>query len=120
MSLGDNLRRAAKNQELNDFLVSLAPSVSAKMWRDMCEAYAHQLIMQKNVEKAVSYLLCIHKIHEAIDAFLSVKMFRESYALARCRLDDDDPILSKILSSWCEWSVGAGQMEQAAHCYVKT
>lgn len=86
-----------------------------RMWKEMCEAYAHQLIMQKNVEKAVSYLLCIHKIYEAIETFLSVKMFKESYTLARCRLDAEDPIMKKILLKWAEWAVGVGQLEQAAH-----
>lgn len=85
----------------------------------MCEAYAHQLITQHNPEKAVSYLLSIHKIYEAIDVFLNAKMFKEAYALARCKLDADDTFLNKILESWAEWAAYKGQLEQAAHCLVK-
>lgn len=86
-----------------------------RMWREMCEAYAHQLINQCNVEKAVSYLLCIHKIYEAIDAFLQANMYKEAYVLARCRLDSNDLFLTKILESWSDWSASNGQLEQAAH-----
>jgi len=85
------------------------------MWREMCEAYAHQLIMQNNPEKAVSYLLGIHKIYEAIEVFLNAKMFKEAYALARCKLDDDDTFLNKILESWAEWAIYKNHLEQAAH-----
>lgn len=85
------------------------------MWKEMCEAYAHQLLSQCNVEKAVSYLLCIQKIYEAIEAFLQANMFKEAYVLARCRLDSDDPFLTNILESWSEWSACNGQLEQAAH-----
>lgn len=85
------------------------------MWKEMCEAYAHQLIRQCNVEKAVSYLLCIHKIYEAIEAFLDANMFKEAYVLARCKLDSDDPFLKKILELWSEWGVFNGHLEQAAY-----
>ncbi|KAL6431847.1 hypothetical protein ACFW04_007362 [Cataglyphis niger] len=118
-NLRNNLLCAVKDQQLNDFLVSLAPSVSMKMWKEMCEAYAHQLIRQCNVEKAVSYLLCIHKIYEAIEAFLDANMFKEAYVLARCKLDSDDPFLKKILELWSEWGVFNGHLEQAAYCRVE-
>ncbi|KYM76201.1 Gem-associated protein 5 [Atta colombica] len=117
--LESNLICAARDQQLNDFLVSLAPNVSLKMWREMCEAYAHQLILQHNPEKAVSYLLAIHKIHEAVEVFINAKLFKEAYALARCKLDDNDMFLNKILESWAEWATFKGHLEQAAHCHVK-
>ncbi|XP_011872793.1 PREDICTED: gem-associated protein 5 isoform X2 [Vollenhovia emeryi] len=117
--LKNDLISAANNGQLNDFLVSLAPSVSVKTWKEMCEAYAHQLVMQKHPEKAVSYLLAVHKIYEAIEVFFNAKMFKEAYALARCRLDADDPFLDKILESWAEWATYKGNLEQAAHCHVR-
>lgn len=85
------------------------------MWREICEAYAHQLVSQGNVEKAVSYFLCIHKIYEAIGVFVDANMFKEAYVLARCRLDSSDPLITKILESWSDWSALNGQLEQAAH-----
>lgn len=81
----------------------------------MCDAYAHQLIIQKNIEKAVSYLLCTHQIYEAIEVFLKARMYKESYALARSRLDGNDPIIKKVLLNWSEYSSETGQLEQAAH-----
>lgn len=85
------------------------------MWKEMCEAYAHQLIRQGSVEKAVSYLLCVHKIYEAIEAFLNANMFKEAYVLARCKLDITDPCLENILELWSQWCFCNGQIEQAAH-----
>jgi len=71
--------------------------------------------MQNNPEKAVSYLLAIHKIYEAIEVFLNVKMYKEAYALARCKLDPADTFLNKVLESWAEWATYKGHLEQAAH-----
>ncbi|XP_011636844.1 gem-associated protein 5 [Pogonomyrmex barbatus] len=118
-NLEENLISAVKNHQLNDFLISLAPHVSIKTWREMCEAYAHQLVEQNNPGKAVAYLLSIHKIYDAIEVFLNAKLFKEAYAVARCKLDTDDPFLKKILEQWAEWTVSKGHLEQAAHCYVK-
>lgn len=81
----------------------------------MCEAYAHQLLLEGNLEKAVSYLLCIHKTYEAIELFLNAKMYKEAYVLAKCKLDVDDPVLTKILQFWAQYAAHCGQIEQAAH-----
>ncbi|XP_029169369.1 gem-associated protein 5-like [Nylanderia fulva] len=118
-NLKNDLASAAKNKKLNDFLVSLASSVSMKTWKEMCETYLYQLIEQGNVKKAVSYLLCLHKIHEAIEAFLNANMFKEAYVLARYKLDITDPVLENILELWSEWCLLNDQMEQAAHWYKK-
>lgn len=81
----------------------------------MCEAYAHQLIMEDHVEKAVSYLLCANKIYEAIKVFLDAKMYKEAYILARLRLAADDPVLTIVLQSWALFATNSGLLEQAAH-----
>ncbi|EZA61582.1 Gem-associated protein [Ooceraea biroi] len=118
-NLRETLMTAVKNYRLNDFLVSLAPNLSMKLWREICEAYAQQLVMEGNVEKAVSYLLGIHKIYEAVQTFVDAKMHKEAYALARCKLDADDPVLEATLKSWAEHVFANGQLEQAAYCYVQ-
>ncbi|XP_025162758.1 gem-associated protein 5 [Harpegnathos saltator] len=118
-NLQQNIECAIKEKRLNDFLVSLSTSLSVKTWRETCEAYAHQLIMEGNVEKAVSYLLCVHKIYEAIKAFVDARMYKEAYVLARFKLADDDPTLAVVLQSWAHYATTAGQLEQAAHCYIK-
>ncbi|XP_066583627.1 gem-associated protein 5 isoform X2 [Prorops nasuta] len=117
-NLKENLETALKQKRLNDFLVSLAPSLSIKMWREMCEAYANQLILEGNIRKAVSYFLSIHKPYQAIEAFQNVKMFKEAYALARCKLDSDDPLIRTILQAWTDYEISVGQFEQAAYCCI--
>ncbi|XP_036139651.1 gem-associated protein 5 isoform X2 [Monomorium pharaonis] len=117
--LKDHLNMAASAHELNDFLVSLAPSVSMKMWREMCEVYAQQLIEGDNPGKAVTYLLSIHKIYEALEVLLNTNMYKEAYALGRLKLDADDAFLNKILESWAKWATVKGHLEQAAQCHVK-
>lgn len=67
------------------------------------------------MEKAVSYLLCIHKNYEAIKAFLDVRMYKEAYVLARFKLADNDPTLAVVLQSWANYATTTGQLEQAAH-----
>lgn len=56
----------------------------------MCELYAYQLVNEGNTYKAVSYLLCIHKTYKAIEVLQDANMFKEAYALARCKLEPDD------------------------------
>lgn len=118
-SLRKNLQEATRDKRLNDFLVSLSSSLSMKTWQETCEAYATQLIFESNPTKAVSYLLCIHKIHRAVEVLLDQKMYREAYVLARCKLDADDQIFPKILQDWASSAAREGCFEDAAHCYAK-
>lgn len=118
-NLKENLETAVKEKRLNPTLVSLSPSLSMKTWRDMCEAYANQLILESNPTEAVSYLLCIHKIYEAIDVFQDAEMFKEAYCLARSKLDSNDKMITTVLQNWANYEFRIGQFEAAAHCYVK-
>ncbi|XP_076752197.1 gem-associated protein 5-like isoform X2 [Xylocopa sonorina] len=117
--LEENLEVAATEKRLNDFLVSLAPSLSMKTWKHMCEVYAHQLINEGNIHKAVSYLLCIHKTYKAIEVFQDVNLYEEAYILAKCKLQPDDPILTDILRNWALYSTYVGNFEQTAYIYAK-
>ncbi|XP_043490699.1 gem-associated protein 5 [Polistes fuscatus] len=118
-NLKENLEIAVKEKRLNDTLVSLSPSLSTMTWREMCEAYANQLILESNPTKAVSFLLCIHKIYEAIDVFQNAQMYKEAYCLAKFQLYPNDEIITKILKNWAKFEYGKGHFEGAAHCYVK-
>lgn len=84
----------------------------------MCEAYANQLILQSNPTKAVSYLLCIHKIYEAIDVFQNARMFKEAYCLAKSKLDSNDTMIKTILENWANYEFEKGRFEAAAHWYA--
>nr|XP_031838451.1 gem-associated protein 5-like isoform X1 [Nomia melanderi] len=118
-NLKQNLDEAAKENRLNDFLVSLSASLSMKTWKEMCELYAYQLINEGNPYKAVSYLLCIHKTYKAIEVFQNVNLHKEAYALARCKLEPDDPILIDILQNWAKYTAHVGCFEEAAYIYIK-
>ncbi|KAF3428992.1 hypothetical protein E2986_02063 [Frieseomelitta varia] len=118
-NLKQNLEEAAKEKRLNDFLVSLSASLSMKVWKDMCELYAYQLITEGNPYKAVSYLLCVHKTYKAIEVFQTSNLYKEAYVLARCRLESDDPVLIEILKQWAKYSIDIGNFEQAAYIYAK-
>nr|XP_033335076.1 gem-associated protein 5-like [Megalopta genalis]XP_033335077.1 gem-associated protein 5-like [Megalopta genalis]XP_033335078.1 gem-associated protein 5-like [Megalopta genalis]XP_033335079.1 gem-associated protein 5-like [Megalopta genalis]XP_033335080.1 gem-associated protein 5-like [Megalopta genalis] len=118
-NLKQNLDNAAKENRLTDFLVSLSVSLSMKTWKEMCELYAYQLISEGNPCKAVSYLLCIHKTSEAIETLLNANLHREAYALARCKLEPDDPTLTDILQKWAKYSVHTGRFEEAAYIFAK-
>lgn len=117
--LRKNLQEAIKEKRLNDFLVSLSVSLSMKTWQETCEAYADQLLFESNPTKAVSYLLCIHKIHRAIEVFIAQKMYKEAYVLARCKVDEKDEILTRILNEWANSAITVGNFEEAAQCHVK-
>lgn len=113
-NLKSHLLKAAECKKLNDYMVSLAPSLSQKFWHEMCEAYANQLIQESNPAKAVAYLLSIHKIHQAIQVFVDVKMYKEAFAIAKCRLDKNDPMMTVFLDSWTKHAVKSGQFEDCA------
>ncbi|KAG7201057.1 hypothetical protein KM043_017605 [Ampulex compressa] len=117
-NLKESLDEAAREKRLNDFLVSLAPSLSMKTWKEMCEAYANQLVLEHNPRKAVSYLLCVHKIYEAIRVFTDACMYKEAFVLARCRLDSDDPAVKELLLDWLQHDIDTGHFEPAAHVYM--
>ncbi|XP_043268004.1 gem-associated protein 5 [Venturia canescens] len=117
--LRKNLQEAIAEKRLNDFLVSLSAGLSMKTWQETCEAYATQLVFESNPTKAVSYLLSIHKIHRAIEIYIDQKMYKEAYVLARCKVDKEDEILTKILNEWANNASRDGNFEEAAQCYVK-
>ena len=118
-NLKQNLEEAAKEKRVNDYLVSLSASLSMKTWREMCELYAHQLITEGNPYKAVSYLLCIHKTYKAVQVFQDANLYKEAYALGRCKLETDDPVLTNVLRNWAKYSVNVGNFEDAAFIYAK-
>ncbi|XP_076647950.1 gem nuclear organelle associated protein rigor mortis isoform X2 [Halictus rubicundus] len=118
-NLKQNLDEAAKENRLNDFLVSLSASLSMKTWKEMCELYAYQLISDGNPYKAVTYFLCIHKTYEAIEALLNANLHKEAYALARCKVEPDDPILTNVLEKWAKHSADTGRFEEAAYIFAK-
>ncbi|XP_015123769.1 gem-associated protein 5 [Diachasma alloeum] len=123
MSLWDNklketITRAMETQSLSDFMVSLAPNLSMKFWREVCEAYSHQLIQEGNPMKAASYLLSLHKIYEAIEVLMQAKLYKEAYVIAKCKLDSNDEIFKELSKEWLAAVSKSGSFEEAALCLI--
>nr|CAD7427827.1 unnamed protein product [Timema monikensis] len=116
---GEMLREASRKKALNDWLVSLAPSISHRVWVEMCVAYSEQLTVQGLFHKAASYLLVCNKVEEAIQLLVNNKCFREAMCIAKSRLDSDDPTINNVFIEWGnKLGNSDGNFVQAAECYL--
>ncbi|XP_014224156.1 gem-associated protein 5 [Trichogramma pretiosum] len=118
-NLKDNLQKAQKDKHLNDFMVSLAPSISTKFWEELCEAYANQLVFEDSPHKAVSYFLMINKFEEAVNVLRTFKLYKELYALITLRLDSNDPLIKEVLDEWAYQAQKDGDFPSAIACHIK-
>ncbi|XP_014270650.1 gem-associated protein 5 [Halyomorpha halys] len=117
-NISETIKDAIWKKELNDHLVSLAPMVSHKLWVDCCRSYATQLAENGDIYKAVSYLLAIHQVEEAIELLTESKYFREAVVLAKSRFPTFDPIVKKVLDAWAAHCISTGMLSLAAHCVL--
>jgi hypothetical protein len=85
---------------------------------DMCQAYAEQLELFGQYEKAASYLLVCHKVNEAVQLLVNHHLFREALALAHNRLGPDDPTPARIIREWSRQLTVTGNYELAAEWWV--
>lgn len=113
-NLKEILEEKVKTGHLDDFLVSLAPFVSPRLWHEACVSYSKTLFANKLYRKAACYLLAIHKIHDAIELLLNSKLFLEALCIARCRLPESDPIFNEIVKNYAEWLTVAGSLLRAS------
>lgn len=104
--------------QLNDFLVSLAPTVSPKLWQEACFSYSKSLVEKKMYRKAASYLLCCHQVYEAINLLMKEKLYLEALCLAKSRLPKSDPILEEIISDYGHWLFKNGSFLKACEWSV--
>lgn len=84
----------------------------------MCRAYAEQLELFGQYEKAASYLLLCHKVDEAIQLLVDHHLFREALAIARSRLAPDDPTPTRIIRKWSRQLTVSGNYELAVEWWV--
>ncbi|CAB3366761.1 Hypothetical predicted protein [Cloeon dipterum] len=112
------IKNSTNAKKLDDWLVSLAPSVSHKFWMETCCAYAEQLVEGGNALKAASYYLLCHKETEAISVLCKNSLFKEAVAICHLRLPADDPLLQSTLAAWGKHSQDTGNFEIAVQCYV--
>uniref|UniRef100_A0A672QUK4 Gem nuclear organelle associated protein 5 n=1 Tax=Sinocyclocheilus grahami TaxID=75366 RepID=A0A672QUK4_SINGR len=109
---------AAEKGELTDHLLSLAPMAGYQVWARTVEAYVKQLCHHEQFLKAASHLASIHKLYEAINLLKSHQFYREAIALARARLQSEDPVLKDLYMSWAAVLEKDGHYAAAAKCYL--
>ncbi|TRY96147.1 hypothetical protein DNTS_028341 [Danionella cerebrum] len=116
--LAGALDLAAEKGELTDHLLSLAPMAGYQVWVRTVEAYVKQLCHHEQFLKAASHLLSIHKLYEAITLLKTHQLYREAIALARARLQPNDPLLKDLYLSWAALLEKDGHYTTAAKCYL--
>ncbi|KAM9498741.1 gem-associated protein 5 isoform 1-T2 [Salvelinus alpinus] len=112
------LQVATEKGELSDHLLSVAPMAGYQVWLKTVEVYVKQLCLQEQFLKAASHLLSINKVYEAIDLLKSHQLYREAIALAKARLQPDDPVLKELYTTWAAVLEKDGHLSTAAKCYL--
>ncbi|KAG9351942.1 hypothetical protein JZ751_023193 [Albula glossodonta] len=112
------LQMATEKGELTDHLVSISPMGGYKVWLKTVEAFVKQLCFQEQHLKAASYLLSIHKVYEAIHLLKSQQLYREAIALAKARLQPEDPVIKDLYTTWAAVLEKDGHYSTAAKCYL--
>ncbi|XP_051955361.1 gem-associated protein 5 [Xyrauchen texanus] len=112
------LNLAAEKGEITDHLLSLAPMAGYHVWARAVEAYVKQLCLHEQFLKAASHLVSIHKLYEAINLLKSHQFYREAIALAKARLQPEDPVLRDLYMSWAAILEKDGHYTTAAKCYL--
>ncbi|KTG05867.1 hypothetical protein cypCar_00018168 [Cyprinus carpio] len=89
-----------------------------QVWARTVEVYVKQLCHHEQFLKAASHLVSIHKLYEAISLLKSHQFYREAIALARARLQPEDPVLKDLYMSWAAVLEKDGHYATAAKCYL--
>lgn len=109
----DEIEKKIKTGTLNDFLVSLAPTISPQLWQNACLSYSKSLVEKKMFRKAATYLVACHKIYEAITLLKDANLYLEALCLAKCRLPKSDPIFKDIIECYARWLSKTGSFLKA-------
>ncbi|XP_046394335.1 gem-associated protein 5-like [Ischnura elegans] len=117
-NVADMVKDAIVKGNLSDWLVSMAPAASYKLWLEACQAYSEQLSAKGKYNHAATYLLACHKVDDAIKLLRSRSLYREALAIARCRLAADDPTAREISVEWGRNLFTKGNYEVAAMCFT--
>uniref|UniRef100_A0A1A7Y5I9 Gem (Nuclear organelle) associated protein 5 n=1 Tax=Iconisemion striatum TaxID=60296 RepID=A0A1A7Y5I9_9TELE len=112
------LQLATERGELNDHLLSVAPTAGFEVWRRTVEAFVKQLCLQEQYLKAASHLLSINKPYRAVELLKSNKLYREAIALVLARLPADGAVLKDLYTCWAAVLERDGHLSAAAKCYL--
>uniref|UniRef100_B4MQ57 GK21827 n=2 Tax=Drosophila willistoni TaxID=7260 RepID=B4MQ57_DROWI len=100
--LREELEQHMANQTLNEWHLSLAPSVSFVFWQDCCRSYAKQMENMGYILHAATYLFGIGLQMEAINLLVEQEYYKEALLHARICLPATDPIIKTIINKWLE------------------
>lgn len=112
--LKQEILKCIQIKKLNEWHISLAPTISYEFWKKCCIAYANQLIEAELVLQASTYLLACHNIKEVINIFVNGNYFREAWIIGKLYREPDDPILHSILDKWIGFLEMNGHFEGAS------
>ncbi|KAM3968363.1 gem-associated protein 5 [Aphomia sociella] len=123
---------AAKRDLLCPFVLSLAPGVSLKYWKDISKQYISQMdrliargegeriLMSRSyggpVYRKTATLLTIHDIKNAVEVLKEARMYLEAYVLCRTRFMDS--IAEDTLKQWAQFCTTTGVYHMAGACYI--
>ncbi|CAG4940224.1 unnamed protein product [Colias eurytheme] len=126
------IQHANQSDFLCPFLVSLAPCVSFKYWKDTMQLYLAQIdrmIAKGEREKLrpnreyggiilrkTALLLSVHDVKKAVQVLNEARLFKEAYLLSRTR--HMDSIAEETLKLWAEDSIKNGMYPLASVCYI--
>lgn len=126
------LQYASQNDMITPYLLSMAPCVSFKYWKDAMQLYVAQIdrMMAKGEEeklcdnrsyggavyRKVATLLSIHDIKGAVAVLTEAKLFIEAYLL--CRIRYMDSIAEETLRQWAKDAYRNGTTRLSAICYM--
>ncbi|XP_045763609.1 gem-associated protein 5-like isoform X2 [Maniola jurtina] len=126
------LQAASRRDALCPFLLSIAPSVSFKYWKDVTQLYLAQIERlvakgadDKHIEakryggsvyQRVALLLSVHELKSAVTALVDARLYPEAYVLARAR--HVDSLAADVLHVWRRQCNLLGRPELVAMCYL--
>ncbi|XP_063635908.1 gem-associated protein 5-like [Cydia splendana] len=126
------LRLAAERDLLCPYLLSLAPGVSSKYWKDASKSYLAQidrlvangeedkLVVNRNyggpLYRKVLTLLSLQDVIGAVKTLVENKLYKEAYLL--CRIRYMDTIGDEVLESWAKNCLQSGVFDMAAVCHL--
>ncbi|XP_063823591.1 gem-associated protein 5-like [Ostrinia nubilalis] len=130
--IDDMMQFASQRDILCPYLLSLAPCVSLKYWKDATQLYLaqidrlvakgeeHKLSENKNyggyVFRKTATQLGAHDVKAAVQTLVDARLFQEAYIL--CRIRYMDSIAQETLWKWARDNLHDGLYIRAAICYV--
>jgi hypothetical protein len=116
--LGPLLQGVVDSGTITPHWVAMSMGAGRDVWVRMCGLYAQQMVAKGDVHTAVQYYVVCDQVEEAVLAYLKAHLFAEAVALARCRLLDEDPLVTHCYLVWARACEAKQQVEMAANCYL--